>query len=66
MKSITCNQLDGACDKVFEANTFEQIAELSKQHGTEMLINGDELHLQAIGKMQEFMKNTGAMEKLFE
>ena len=66
MKSMTCNQLGGACDKVFEANTFEEIAELSKQHGTEMFKNGDKPHLQAIGKMQELIKTSGAMEKWFE
>lgn len=36
MKTMTCKQLGGACDKEFSANTFEEIAELSKQHGMEM------------------------------
>ncbi|MDB9932834.1 hypothetical protein OAD28_09005 [Flavobacteriales bacterium] len=36
MKKMTCKQLGGACDLVFEANTFDEMAELSKQHGTEM------------------------------
>ena len=32
MKTMTCNHLGGACDKKFTANTFEEIAELSKCH----------------------------------
>ena len=33
---MTCSQLGGACDKIFKAESFQEIAELSKQHGTEM------------------------------
>jgi len=36
MKTMTCNQLGGACDKEFQANTFEEMAEMSKKHGMEM------------------------------
>ena len=36
MKTMSCKELGGACDKVFHANTFEEIAEMSKQHGMEM------------------------------
>jgi predicted small metal-binding protein len=36
MKMMTCKQLGGACDKEFRANSFEEIAEMSKQHGMEM------------------------------
>ena len=32
MKAMTCKQLGGACDRVFHANSFEEIAELSKKH----------------------------------
>jgi len=65
MKSMTCNQLGGACDKVFKAETFEEIAELSKQHGTEMFKTKEPAHMEAIGKMQELMKTPGAMQKWF-
>lgn len=63
---MTCNQLGGACDLVFEAETFEQIAELSKAHGTEMFKASDPAHLEAMSKMQELMKTPGAMEEWFE
>ena len=36
MKTMTCKQLGGACDKEFHANTFDEMAEMSKTHGMEM------------------------------
>lgn len=52
---MTCKQLGGACDTEFHANTFEEIAEMSKQHGTEMFKKGDNAHLVAMKKMQDIM-----------
>ena len=66
MKKMTCNQLGGACEKVFEANTFEEMAELSKLHGTEMFKANDAAHLEAMGKMRELMHEEGAMQKWFD
>lgn len=51
MKTMTCKQLGGACDKAFSANTFEELAELSKQHGMEMFQTQDAEHLQAMQKV---------------
>ena len=65
MKSMTCNQLGGACEKVFKAKTFEEIAELSKQHGTEMYKIKDPAHMKAMDKMQVLMKDPVAMTKWF-
>ncbi len=65
MKSMTCKQLGGACDKIFQAETFEEIAQLSKQHGTEMFKTQDAAHMEAMGKMQELMKTPDAMQKWF-
>ena len=65
MKRMTCNELGGACDKVFEAETFEEIAELSKQHGTEMFKIKDSAHMDAMAKMQELMQTPAAMQKWF-
>lgn len=56
MKTMTCNQLGGACDKEFHANTFDEISEMSKQHGMEMFQKNDEAHLKAMNKMRELMK----------
>ena len=45
MKTMTCKQLGGICEKEFHANTFEEMAELSKKHAMEMFQIGDEAHL---------------------
>jgi len=57
MKTMTCEQLGGACDEKFHANTFDEIAEMSKQHGMEMYQKKDQAHMMAMGKMQELVQN---------
>jgi len=66
MKKMTCNQLGGACDLVFEAETFEEMAELSKKHGMEMFQKNDLSHLKAMQKMKEMMQAPDAMTNWFE
>lgn len=66
MKTMTCKQLGGACDKEFHASTFEEIAEMSKKHGMEMFQKGDEAHLAAMNKMMELMKSSEAMKSWFD
>jgi hypothetical protein len=66
MKTMTCKQLGGACDKEFSADTFEEIAEMSKEHGTEMFQKGDGPHLEAMKEMQELMKAPEDMAKWFQ
>ena len=66
MKTMTCNQLGGACDKKFQANTFEEMAEISKKHGSEKFQMGDEQHLKAMNKMMELMQSPEAMKEWFE
>lgn len=52
MKTMTCKQLGGACEKEFHANTFEEIAEMSKRHGMEMFQKGDEAHRKAMNEIE--------------
>ena len=66
MKSMTCKQLGGACNKEFSANSFEEIAEMSKQHGMEMFQKGDESHLKAMNEMKNLMQNPEVMKEWFE
>ena len=66
MKSMTCNQLGGACDEVFQAQTFEEIAELSKQHGMKMYQAQDAAHLAAMQDMKKLMKMPDDFGKWFE
>jgi len=63
---MTCKQLGGACDLVFKAETFEEIAQLSKRHGGEMFQKNDEAHLKAMGEMQKLMQTPNAMQEWFE
>lgn len=66
MKTMTCKQLGGACDKEFHADTFEEMAELSKAHGMEMFQKQDKQHFEAMQKIQELMQNPEAMTEWFE
>jgi len=59
---MTCKQLGGCCDETFHADTFEEIAELSKQHGMKMFRLGDKKHLEAMKKMQEIMTTDEKMK----
>ena len=66
MKTMNCKQLGGACDKEFQANTFEEMVELSKAHGMEMFQKQDKEHLEAMNKIQELMTNPDAMAEYFD
>ena len=66
MKTMTCKQLGGACDQEFHANTFEEMAELSKKHGMEMFQQQDEAHLKAMQEMKALMQSPEAMQEWFE
>ena len=63
---MTCKQLGGACDKKFSANSFDEIAAMSKQHGTEMFRKGDAAHLKAMEGMKKLIQNPEAMKKWFD
>jgi hypothetical protein len=66
MKTMSCRQLGGACDKEFHAGTFEGMAGLSQQHGMEMHEQQDAPHLEAMQKMRELMKDPEQMQQWFE
>ena len=57
MKSMTCNQLGGACDLVFSGETFDDLAAQSQKHGKEMFGANDGPHMEAMSKMMELMKS---------
>ncbi|SHI41984.1 hypothetical protein SAMN04487911_10217 [Arenibacter nanhaiticus] len=59
---MTCKELGGCCDKKLHADTFEEIAELSKQHGIEMFRLGDKKHLEAMKKMRKLMTTDEKMK----
>jgi hypothetical protein len=66
MKAMTCKQLGGACDLEFRAETFEEMSDLSKQHGMEMHQKQDAAHLEAMEKMGELMQKPEDMNAWFE
>lgn len=66
MKTMTCKQLGGACDQKFHANSFDEIAGMSKQHARDMFQKKDAAHLKAMNEMQELMKKPEAMKEWFE
>lgn len=66
IKTMTCRQLGGACDTEFQAFTFEEIANLSQKHGTEMFQKGDSAHIEAMSRMRELMKSPESMKEWME
>ena len=66
MKTMTCKDLAGACDAEFHAETFDEMAEMSKKHGMEMIEQGDQSHIEAMEKMTELMSDPEAMKEWFE
>ena len=66
MKTMSCKQLGGACDEEFHARSFDEIAEISKQHGMEMFQKNDGNHLKAMNEMQQLMQKPEAMTAWFE
>jgi hypothetical protein len=60
MKTMTCNQLGGACDQTFRAETFKEIAKLSQRHGSQMMT--DPAHMAAMEKMTDLMQDPDSMQ----
>lgn len=66
MKIMSCRQLGGACEQEFHAGSFEDISEMSRQHGMEMFQKKDVAHLKAMDEMRELMQQPEAMTEWFE
>ncbi|MCB1646902.1 MAG: hypothetical protein KDI36_15690 [Pseudomonadales bacterium] len=66
MKTMSCKQLGGACETQFRASTFEEMAELSKQHGMQMYKEQDAAHLKAMEEMRKIMDDPEEMNRWFE
>ena len=65
MKTMNCKELGGACEIAFHADSFEEIAEMSKSHAMEMFEKNDAAHLQAMQDMQKLMLEPEAMNNWF-
>jgi predicted small metal-binding protein len=66
MRTMSCKELGGACDFEFHANSFEEIARMSQEHGKEMLRRGDKAHLEAMNEMRTLMQSADGMTKWME
>ena len=47
---------------VFEAETFQEMAKLSQQHGKAMYEAGDQAHAEAMQEMMTLMQNPAQMQ----
>jgi len=63
MKTMKCIDLGGACQESFSANTFEELAKLSKAHGEKMYEIQDPAHMEAMKKIFTDMQNPDAMKQ---
>ncbi len=66
MKTMTCKQLGGACDKEFRADTFQEMARQSEEHGRAMFEQQDPDHLDAMKKMERLMQHPDEMNAWLE
>lgn len=66
MKTMTCSQLGGTCSMEFHAETFDEMAEMSKKHGMEMAEKSDEAHVHAMEDMKRTMEDPEAMKQWME
>lgn len=58
---MTCKQLGGACDQIFHADTFDEIAMLVSKHARAKVQEGDAAHIEAMHDMREKMTSAEAM-----
>jgi len=65
MKTMTCKQLGGACNKTFSADTFDEIVTMSKRHGMEMFEKNDKSHLNAMEEISVLMQDQSKMQEWF-
>jgi hypothetical protein len=61
MKTMTCQQLGGACNQPFSANTFDEIAMMVSKHAREMVQQGDAAHIEAMNDMRNKMTSPEAI-----
>lgn len=61
MKTMTCKELGGACDKTFSAHTFDELARMVSLHARELVQQGDADHIQAMNVMRASMTSPEAV-----
>jgi hypothetical protein len=66
MKTMTCRQLGGPCDKEIHAETFDEMVEMSQKHGMEMAEEGDVEHILVMEETKEGMNDPEVMKEWVE
>lgn len=61
MKRMRCKDLGGPCEKIFEAETWDEMAEISRKHGMKMYQLGEEDHVHSMEQMQYMMRDPESM-----
>jgi predicted small metal-binding protein len=61
MKTMTCEELGGACDQTFSAATFDEITTMVSKHAREQVQKGDMAHINALNEMRKNMTSPDAM-----
>jgi hypothetical protein len=51
MKKMTYGEIGGSCDEVFQTESFEEMAKLSKAHVMEMFGIKDQGHINTVNEM---------------
>jgi hypothetical protein len=57
MKTMTCQQLGGACDRSLDGDTGDDIIKAQDRHLREMVAAGDTTHASALQDMKSRWKN---------
>jgi predicted small metal-binding protein len=52
MRTMTCNQLGGACDLPLRGNTADEVIKAQDKHLKEVVAGGDEAHKRALKAMK--------------
>ena len=63
---MACKQLAEARDREFKAETFEEMAKMSKKHAVEMAQKNDKGHIEKMEEMTDLMNKPEAMNEWFE
>ena len=57
MKTMTCKQLGGPCDRALSGRTANDVIKAQDRHLKEVVASGDETHRSALREMQGRWKN---------
>jgi len=57
MKTMTCKQMGGPCNKAFHGKSADEVIKAQDAHLKEMYAKGDKTHQKALTEMQGRWKN---------